>query len=282
MAKAHTDRFLQTFHTAMTQAQRTAASQTDVPTDHADTDPAALAFVRGHRNDAPATRPARNDGSYEATIKGHKVRCGAAYVSEAQASWMIDIATTRLLPAGRTAEQVLVRLEQGFAKSAGSQFITQYKDLPRVTAAMVEAIAPTADESEIRETKPATEVEADGIYVDDSTGRIFKVQFNRAQGSGQRLYAKQLVIILEFGDFSTGLLHLDLGDAQRDEISIGRSWEYRPGLIRQIKPEWKLNPEQAETYGKLYGACIRCGRDLTKESSIRQSMGDTCASKSGF
>src|SRR5512144_2034293 len=162
----HTASFLQTFHTAMTEAERLAASERD--------EQDALAFIQEPKVTVPGTdgqvkayAPQRNDGSYVCEIKGHTVRCGGPNVSEPQAKWIIDIATTRVLPSGATAESVLVRLEQGFAKYSGSQFITTYKGLPKaeVKPQLVKA-APSA---------PSAVVEDDGIYVDSETGRIFKV-----------------------------------------------------------------------------------------------------------
>lgn len=270
----HTASFLQTFHTAQTEAQRRNGEPSMSSQPRQVEEASAVSFVTG--------RPARNDGSRMVTVMGYPVKVDGGNVTEKQARWMIDIATTRVLPAGATAESVLVRLEQGFAKFAGSQFITTYKDLPRVTAETMEAVASGADTEEFRAaaTTRSTEVEEDGIYVDPIKGRIFKVQFNKGQGSGQRLYAKQLWIELPAGYRSEDLLSLDLTGIDRDDISS--EWRYAPGLIRSIKPEWKLTLGQAEKFGQLYGRCVRCHRALTKELSIRRSMGDTCASASGF
>lgn len=271
MAQAHTARFLQTFHSAMTQAERTAASQTDTPTDHADTDPAALAFVKGQA--AKVTVPgtggrvqayAPADGSYVATIKGYPVRCGGGMVSEAQAKWMIDIATTRVLPAGATAESLLVRLEQGFAKFAGSQFITKYKDLPRVTAAMVEAIAPTAEESEIRETPgPVVTVEkfhsgapkvADGRYAVEHEGvlKFYKVKNGR----------------------KPGYVFLDV-QASDDWHSIRTPRRIHEILALIAEDELTA----ARRYGQELGKCSRCGRTLTDETSRAYGIGPDCRAK---
>lgn len=282
MPIAHTARFLQTFHTAKTQKQRTEDSGSATPTDKIDKDPAALAFVKGQkltggRVQANAPRPAAGE---IVEVQGWKVLTGSGLTTEPQAKFMIGIATSREGVTEPMIESLKARLEQGMARSAASAFITKYKDLPRkvrVTASMAEATAPGAPTEAI---KASTLVEEDGIYIDPIKGRIFKVQFNKAQGSGSRLYAKQLWIDIPAGYRSEGLLELDLSGIDRDEWS--REWRYAPGLIRFIKPEWKLTEKQAEQYGTLYGSCIRCGRDLTKESSIRNAMGDKCAAASGF
>jgi hypothetical protein len=266
---AHTASFLQTFHSGQTTAARRAdaGAQGSEPK-AAPADAEAVAFVTG-RPAAKFAQPVASAGTV-VEIRGWKVLTGLGLVSEPQAKWMIDIASRPSITDAMRAS-LRVRLEQGFARDAASQFITKYKNTPTAAA---EAINPGPG------TTPATVVEADGIYVDPINGRIFKVQFNRGQGSGRHLYAKQLWIELPAGYRSEELLNLDLNGIDRDEVR--RDWRYASGLIRQIKPEWKLSPEQAEAYGQLYGSCIRCGRDLTKESSIRQSMGDKCASKSGF
>jgi hypothetical protein len=263
MAQAHTARFLQTFHSAQTTAQRTAASETATPTDHADTDPAALAFVKGLRGapmgtETPERRVATpSDGSYTVEILGHKVRCGGSLVSEAQAKWIIEIATTRVIPEGRTAESVLVRLEQGFAKSAGSQFITQYKDLPRITPAMVEAVAPGAVAKEFQNAmsvvKTCPEV-ADGRYAVEHEGtlKFFKVKNGR----------------------KPGYVFLDV-QASDDWHSIRtpRRIDEILGLI--VADELTA----ARRYGMELGQCSRCGRTLTDETSRAYGIGPECRKK---
>lgn len=88
----------------------------------------------------------------------------------------------------------------------------------------------------------------DGMYLMD--GRVFKVQIAK-QGSGN-LYAKEL---------------------------IEGSFVYSPGMIRQLRPEHRMSLEQAKEYGKLYGVCCNCGRDLTDEGSIEAGIGPVCAKK---
>lgn len=101
-------------------------------------------------------------------------------------------------------------------------------------------------------------VTKDGMYKDPTTDDIFKVQRNKAQGDGSRLYAKKLFI--EDNNGKTKL-----------------KFEYIRGLLSQIKPEWRMTLEQAQAFGELYGVCVRCGRDLTREESISRAMGPICA-----
>jgi len=96
----------------------------------------------------------------------------------------------------------------------------------------------------------------DGMY-QSPAGIIFKVQY-AVHGSG-RLYAKQLLPPVQYG-----------GKA---------SFVYEPGLIRKIKPEWRMTLEQAKAFGALYGTCCICGRTLTNEVSIEAGIGPVCAGR---
>lgn len=110
-------------------------------------------------------------------------------------------------------------------------------------------------------------VTQDGMYKDPSTGDIYKVQRNKAQGDGSRLYAKRLVI--------TSLPQLDDDGAIITSAKI--KFEYIAGLMMKIRPSWKMTLEDAEEFGALYGVCIRCGRTLTNEDSIERALGPICA-----
>lgn len=104
------------------------------------------------------------------------------------------------------------------------------------------------------EAKPA-EVTEDGMYQDPTTGDVFKVQIAH-HGSGN-LYAKKLVV---------------------GESGKGR-FDYDPGRIRHIRPEWKMGLDQAVAFGKLYGICCQCAAVLTDERSIAAGIGPVCATK---
>jgi Family of unknown function (DUF6011) len=245
----HKASFLMTFHTAQTEAER---------------DQAALEFVTGGgaveepvREPVAAPAP-RNDGSYVCEIKGHKVRCGGGYVSEAQAKWIIDIATTRVIPEGRTAESVLIRLEQGFAKFAGSQFITNYKDLPRITPAMVEAVAPGAGTEEFKAAQSVVKTRpevADGRYAVEHEGTL---KFYRLK-NGRK----------------AGFVFLDV-QASDDWHQI-RNPRRIDEILALIVEAGELNA--ARRYGIELGKCSRCGRTLTNEESRAYGIGPECRNK---
>lgn len=259
MTLRHTASFLQTFHTAQTQAQRTANSQTATPTDRMDTDPAAVAFARGARSAAP-TSEARPTAGRLIEIEGHKVRVDGGFVTEKQAKWIINIATTRVIPNGATAESVLVRLEQGFAKYAGSQFITTYKDLPRITAAMTEAIfAPGASTKAHEEFKSNTMPEvAAGRYaiVTEGVTKFYRV----TKGKDNGRWAGKTFVEAQASD---------------DHYPV-RGFAARNEVLRAIS----ANPLEAERrYGQELGKCSRCGRTLTDETSRAYGIGPECRKK---
>lgn len=88
----------------------------------------------------------------------------------------------------------------------------------------------------------------------------FKVQEAR-NGSGRR-YAK----ILYLPEVEGGKPH----------------WEYAPGVVMALSEEDRLTAEEAAAFGKLYGICIFCNRDLTDERSIYVGYGAKCAENQGL
>jgi hypothetical protein len=124
----------------------------------------------------------------------------------------------------------------------------------------------TRGEREVRQFNSGrkTPLTEDGMYRDPSTGRIWKVQFNRAGGDGRRLYAKALVVDVEPSEGVKAEIH----------------FAYAPGAMREIRPEWRMDLEEAKKWGALYGTCVY-GHPLTKESSIKRGMGDKCWEKYG-
>jgi len=105
-------------------------------------------------------------------------------------------------------------------------------------------------------SKPAAPVELeDGIYL---LGEDIVKVVHAIHGSG-RQYGKKLV-------------------APEAEGENG-SWVMVPGVVAKLTPEMKMDLAQAEKFGAIYGCCVRCGRGLTKETSIAQAMGDKCAGK---
>ena len=107
------------------------------------------------------------------------------------------------------------------------------------------------------ETAQRTKID-DGIYVlGDDTYKIV----HAVHGSGKQ-YAKKLVQGATTGTWS---------------------WKYvgREPLTR-IRSEHRMTQEQAAEFGKLYGICVRCAADLTREQSIHVGYGPTCAKNEGW
>lgn len=121
-------------------------------------------------------------------------------------------------------------------------------------------------------TWPArTTVTQDGMYR-TADGEIFKVQWNKAEGDGRRLYAKRLVITTTEG--------ARVRDFTGQPLEVERAtFEYAAGAMRQLTAEDRMTTEDAKHFGALYGTCVRCGKTLTLEESIERGMGSTCASK---
>lgn len=84
-------------------------------------------------------------------------------------------------------------------------------------------------------------------------GKVFKVQ-RAVHGSGN-LYAKQLV--------------------RQDEERW--TFDYAPGVIRNLSEETAMTLEEAKEFGALYGTCCVCARTLTNEESIEAGIGPVCA-----
>jgi hypothetical protein len=284
---AHTASFLQTFHTGQTTAARREAAGVEGSEPKPDpADAAAVAFVKTGRSARFADFT--TDRSYFAEYRGVKVKHGDGLITEPQAKWIVGIALDSDGITDAMLESLKVRLAQGFAKAAAAAFIDRYKGLPKKARAVVAVDPGKTTGVAVATPEPGTVTE-DGIYVDRETGRIFKVQFNKAQGTGIRLYAKQLTV--EFSrdggheQHASGLLNLDFTGVRKlpnGKAEVKTHWDYVQGLIYRIKPEWRLNPEDAKEWGVLYGSCVRCHRNLTKEESIGRMMGDTCAAKQGF
>ncbi len=60
----------------------------------------------------------------------------------------------------------------------------------------------------------------------------------------------------------------------------GREWVYDgKRLLGKLSEATRLNREQAKEWGDLYGTCCHCGRELTDEESVTNSLGKICAKK---
>lgn len=205
-----------------------------------------------------------------------------------QAKFLRSLLATRVIPASRA--QWLARVEQELGnedqewgndgdgdmgaltprtltKRAASEAISALKGYP---------VAP-------RQAAPATGSKAtvltqDGIYRNPANGEIFKVQWNRASGDGRALYAKRLVLSDDSRVIIENILELTPGQAR----GLAMDWEFVRGLIKNIRPEWRMTLAEAERFGALYGRCLRCNRILTAEASITRSMGPICAGRKNW
>jgi len=109
-------------------------------------------------------------------------------------------------------------------------------------------------------------VTEDGMYLKDNV--IYKVQFNKAQGDGRRLYAKRLEVTNE-SEF--------LADPQNVEPHV--HFVYEAGAVKRLCAGDRMTMEQAKAFGALYGTCCVCGRTLTDENSIAAGIGPICAGR---
>lgn len=107
----------------------------------------------------------------------------------------------------------------------------------------------------------ATDLE-DGMYA--KHGTFFKV-YTTKHGSNQKV-AKRLVID---------------GQDTDGKYRVHFEYEGKKGL-KGITADMKLTAEEAKQFGLLYGVCVRCGLDLTKEESIYVGYGRTCAGHEGW
>jgi hypothetical protein len=233
----HTARFLQTFHSGIGSTGRNYRQEMGVETEER----AALDFVSGQAN--------LRGNQYMAEIAGHQVKLGEGLVSEKQAKWIIDIATTRETPG--PAEAVLIRLEQGFAKAAGSAFITNYKDLPRkarsASAAEIEAVAPCASDEEYAAAYPAV---PEGRYAiqmqDQDKPHFYRIVHGRKPG----------VIFVN--------------EQASDETYPVRNRAAREAILAEIS---KNVDKAGMAYATLLGSCRACGRTLTDHHNPYFSIG---------
>lgn len=91
-------------------------------------------------------------------------------------------------------------------------------------------------------------------------GDIYKVQ-KAVHGSGH-LYAKKLVKLEEPTTVRGQEAHY--------------AFEMARGAIKALRPEYRMTREDAKEFGDLYGACVKCGKTLTDEASIKRGIGPKC------
>lgn len=240
---AHTASFLQTFHTGQTTAaRREAAGAIGSEPQPVAADAAAVAFVRTGRP-AQFAQPTAS-ANYTAEYSGITVTHGNGLITEAQAKFVTDIATTREGVTEAMLESLKARLLQGFAKSAASAFITSYKDMPRKAAP-----APVA-------TTEGTEVPA-GRYALRVDG---VVKFYRLDRPTEGKWAGYTFLKAQASD----------------ELYPIRNRAEKERIIAEIGRDIQA---AATLYGVELGRCYECGRKLTDETSRALGIGPDCRSK---
>jgi hypothetical protein len=108
---------------------------------------------------------------------------------------------------------------------------------------------------------PAVTLE-DGIYraADGQIVKVYHTVHGRNVQVGKRLSVR------DNGD----------GTFTGEFVYVGKS------ALIGLKPEMMFTAEQAAEFGKVYGFCIRCGLDLTREESLHVGYGKTCAGRMGW
>lgn len=115
--------------------------------------------------------------------------------------------------------------------------------------------------AEMEKGDPVTET---GIYVDPKTEGFLLVK--RSQIG--RLYALDLVIN-------------DRGEKNPDgtwKVRPRFEWRYENGgaKVKRMSADWMATPEQIKQWGDIWGTCIKCHAELTRQDSIERGMGKTC------
>lgn len=213
---------------------------------------------------------------------------GIAYVdqaSPAQLRYLIALLAEREIPPalGLWADELKHDIEAAnVTKREASEAITTLKALGYRTKKATSGDYAKVYSNGMEEPVLAT---ADGMYRNPATGEIFRIQYNRAQGSGRHLYVKRLVILQPW-------------DAEKEERPASNSIPLtgeKPGPGVEVVEEyigsiakagvlaaWRMRLEDAEKFGALYGQCLRCRRTLTARESIARAMGPICSGKANW
>lgn len=96
----------------------------------------------------------------------------------------------------------------------------------------------------------------EGYYVRE--GEVFKVIISKSSG---KPYAKQMVV------------------KNAGTKNASGTWVYAPGIAKELATLKVLTAAEAGVIGKKTGACMICGRTLTKNASIEAGIGPVCAGK---
>jgi hypothetical protein len=178
--------------------------------------------------------------------KGPAAMNTADLATEKQVNYALSLSTRKGVPA--PAREVVAKMTRAQISSVIDQLLSR-PDAPEATVRIRET-----GKRALQEATGGKGITEDGMY-QAPDGTVYKVQFAK-NGSGN-LYAKKLTI---------------------DEDGNG-TFAYAPGAITTLRPDWKMTLVQAQAFGKLYGICCRCGRDLTDEESIAAGIGPICAGK---
>lgn len=248
--KPHTARWLMTFHTAGSGLPADLPGS-DAP--EAREERAAMDFVTG--GTAVETMEIVVWDRVERRERTFTVRKGYAFATEKQAKFALSIAVNRQLPNGATVESLAVRLEQGFAKAAISQFIDRYRNLPEREATAAQVRAGHGETAPV--SAPADPEVPAGRYaiVVDGVTKFYRVTVGRA---GSKWAGRRFV------------------EAQAsDEMHPVRNPTARTAILKAIEAD-----EMSERrYGIELGVCGRCGRTLTDEESRAYGIGPVCRGK---
>lgn len=180
--------------------------------------------------------------------------------TDAQLRFIKSLSEDRDVPvAGKDADEaeLIARWEDCFSgkdvtKQEASRVIDWLKALPKTVPAakpQAAAAAPAA---------PLTE----GVYACPD-GSLVKVKANKAK---------------------TGHYALAMMDIHGQRLTMAGDvvkwdWIYAAGLIREIKPEWKLDAKTGYDLGIKYSRCLWCGRTLVASDSVLKGLGPVCAKK---
>lgn len=156
------------------------------------------------------------------------------------------------------------------------------------TALVIKSPATEAQIEKIHEVldEKYTPAEAAGHHEWMNTHVISKAA---ASAALKRLFAMPTVNELDEGMYRVGedifKVYYTRGDAERAPQLVTKTltedgFEYtgkKP--LSFIKAAHRMTLDEAKAYGKVTGTCCVCSRKLTKESSILDGIGPTCAGK---
>lgn len=173
----------------------------------------------------------------------------------------------------------------GFAQ-AMMQAVTQYGELTEKQLATVQRLMAQDAERQVQRAAERAERVANAPEV--SVAAI-ETAFATAKGNGVK-YPK-----LRLADFTfspagaasknAGAIYVKRGDEYLGKVQDGKFQRVRACTAETEAKvvEVCADPRQAAVaYGKRFGACSVCGRELTNEDSIDAGIGPVCASKYGW